>query len=73
MAGTKTCGKCGGRMAEGFTPEYTHHSSTKIEEWFEGAPERGWFGLKLRGKRRMAVETYRCERCGYLESYAPAA
>jgi hypothetical protein len=39
----------------------------------EGAPERGWFRLlKLRGKRQLEVQTWRCTRCGYLESYAPS-
>ena len=68
---SKTCAKCGGRMAQGFIPEYTQHSSTKLEQWVDGAPERGWFGLKLRGKRKFQVETWRCERCYYLEAYAP--
>jgi len=29
-----------------------------------------WTGLKLRGKDKLAITTYRCGRCGYLESYA---
>ena len=29
-----------------------------------------WTGLKLRGKAKQDVVTYRCKRCGYLESYA---
>ena len=28
--------------------------------------------FKLRGKERLPVTTYRCHRCGYLESYAEA-
>ena len=31
-----------------------------------------WTGLKLRGKAK-CDRTYRCRRCGYLESYAEAA
>jgi hypothetical protein len=40
-------------------------------KWIEGAPELGmWTGLRLRGKRQLEITTYRCRRCGYLESYA---
>lgn len=69
---TRTCAQCGGRMEQGFIPEATRHSNGP-SEWIEGPPEKGWAGLKLRGKRRLAVETYRCQRCGVLESYAPGA
>ena len=69
---SKSCTKCGGRMEQGFVPEAKDHS-TKVEMWFEGAPERGWFGLKTRGRKKLPIETWRCGRCAYLESYAPAA
>jgi hypothetical protein len=37
----------------------------------EGRPEASiWTGLKIKGKRRIPVWTFRCEACGYLESYA---
>ena len=40
-------------------------------KWVVGEPERSiWTGLKLRGKPRLAVTTYRCRQCGFLESYA---
>jgi hypothetical protein len=29
-----------------------------------------WLGVKLRGKKAMAITTYRCVGCGYVESYA---
>jgi len=42
--------------------------------WIEGAPERSvWTGLKLKGHQRLSVLSYRCSKCGYLESYAPSA
>ena len=44
------------------------------EKWVEGEPQYSiWTGLKLRGKERLPVTTYRCSRCGFLESYAEAA
>jgi len=40
-------------------------------KWVEGAPQFSmWTGLKLSGRRRIEVATYRCRNCGYLESYA---
>jgi hypothetical protein len=60
-------------MTEGYLPEYTHHSSLRVGQWVEGAPDRRWYGLKHRDKRKFEVATYRCERCAYLESYAPDA
>jgi len=70
---SKSCPKCDGRMVPGYLLGYTDHHSRRVTEWLEGEPERGIFGmLKVRGHKRLPVETYRCERCGYLESYAPA-
>ena len=68
---SKSCPKCGGRMDVGYVPEAKDHS-TKPEMWVEGAPEKAWWGgLKTKGKRKLTIETWRCGRCGYLESYAP--
>jgi len=42
-----------------------------VANWIAGAPERSiWTGLKTRGKDKLDVTTFRCRRCGYLESYA---
>jgi len=57
-------------MDEGFIIDETH-GAVKSQKWVQGAPEYSfWFGLKLRGKKRLQVSTYRCGRCGCLESYA---
>jgi hypothetical protein len=34
-------------------------------------PESIWTGEKMSSKERHPVQTFRCARCGYLESYAP--
>jgi hypothetical protein len=57
-------------MEQGFIPEATRHSNGP-SEWIEGAPEKRWGGLKTKGKRRLPVQTFRCGRCTFLESYAP--
>ncbi len=67
------CVKCGGEMEPGYVIDRQQGQFVQPEDWIEGAPERSvWTGLKTRGKERHRLVTYRCERCGYLESYAPA-
>lgn len=70
---SKTCPKCSGRMEQGFMLEQRDGNAKGVSEWIAGAPERAWYGLRMRGKRRLKVETFRCTRCTYLESYAPGA
>jgi ribosomal protein S27AE len=69
----KTCPKCGGRMGAGFQLDHADSPGKKAAEWVEGPAEKGWFGaIKLRGRARIGIESWRCARCFYLESYAPA-
>lgn len=66
-----TCLRCQSPMEEGVTIDHGHGNSPTVPEWLEGAPERSvWTGLKMKGKHKFVVKTFRCERCGYLESYA---
>ncbi len=70
MARTTPCPKCRGVMKEGFVLDNAY-GSFKVSAWIEGAPQPSvWSGLKLGGRRSIAVATFRCDRCGYLESYA---
>jgi len=48
---------------------YDH--STKVEMWIEGPPQKKWYGLRTWKLRKIEVQTWRCQRCFYLESYAP--
>jgi hypothetical protein len=59
-------------MEQGFIPEADRHSN-KVSLWLEGAPQKSWFGLKTWKLRKHEIETWRCQRCAYLESYAPDA
>ena len=71
MARSRECPKCGGAMAEGFVVDKTD-SGARVPGWVEGKPQKSvWTGLKLRGKPRLEIVTWRCRRCGFLESYAP--
>ncbi len=66
------CPKCNAAMERGFVVDHTDRSTGyAAPEWAEGAPELSfWTGVKMGNKERHPVETFRCQRCGYLESYA---
>lgn len=67
------CPKCQGHFEVGFTLDLGDHNARNQTTWVEGKPERSfWTGLHLKGRARHSIISYRCNRCGYLESYAPA-
>ena len=67
----RQCPKCSGEMEGGFLVDHTDYASARVETWVEGAPTKAfWTGLKIKDRPQLSVTTYRCERCGYLESYA---
>jgi hypothetical protein len=65
-----TCPKCQGAMTEGFLLDATYGANT-VGQWVDGIPQKSfWGGAKLRGKKKFEVQSWRCERCGFLENYA---
>jgi hypothetical protein len=60
-------------MEQGFLLELKDGNQKAVTEWIEGVAEKAWYGLKIKGRNRLPVETWRCGRCHYLESYAPGA
>jgi hypothetical protein len=59
-------------MEVGFVVDHAHANSPTVAKWTAGSPEKSfWMGIKLRGKVRHEIVTYRCPRCGFLQSYAP--
>lgn len=71
MSGPRDCVKCGGRMADGFVADQTYGSAS-VSRWYAGQPQRSiWTGLKLKKIEQHDIATWRCARCGFLESYAP--
>ncbi|MES2097487.1 MAG: PF20097 family protein [Pseudomonadota bacterium] len=65
------CPKCQGSMAEGFVLDVGQHGSRTVSTWVEGAAEKSfWTGLKIGKKASFPIQTWRCGRCGFLESYA---
>lgn len=64
------CPKCRGKMEEGFIGDAIP-GGLMPSKWVEGRPEKSfWHGIKIKGKRQVEIQTYRCSSCGYLESYA---
>ena len=69
----RSCGKCGGAMSLGVIVDHGYGSNFP-ERWQPGEARVSWFGgLKEHKKQQIDVETYRCDRCGFLESYAAAS
>jgi len=57
-------------MTEGFVLDRTH-GSVGVSSWVEGPVERSvWTGVRLAGRTQSTISTWRCGRCGFLESYA---
>ena len=70
MVKSRDCPKCGGVMSEGFVADHTH-GGFAVSSWVEGPPAKSiWVGVQLTGKPRSEIATWRCRRCGFLESYA---
>jgi Domain of unknown function (DUF6487) len=66
----RNCPKCQSSMTEGFMIDATY-GANMASRWVEGPPEKAFFGgVKFRGKTVFDVQTWRCQRCGLLESYA---
>ena len=67
----KECPRCRSNMSEGFVLDRGDHNSPGQQRWIEGEVRRSfWRGLETKGRDAYQVTTYRCDRCGYLESYA---
>jgi predicted nucleic-acid-binding Zn-ribbon protein len=63
------CPKCQRAIQKGYIPDAT--CGVVLGTWIGGEVETGFLGaIKLKGKTRRRITTYRCNSCGYLESYA---
>ncbi len=68
---SEECPKCQGSMTDGVIID-TSYTDRRVSTWLEGAPVKSiWVGLKLNGNKPIETHTFRCNRCGFLESYAP--
>ena len=64
------CPRCASSMEAGFIVDETYGRKL-VPKWIGGEPRMTWWmGLRLPRSEQIEVATYRCRRCGYLESYA---
>ena len=57
-------------MEPGFVVDESYGKKA-VAKWVAGEPRKGfWTGLKVGAAEQVEIATYRCRRCGYLESYA---
>jgi hypothetical protein len=65
------CLKCTADMQQGYVLELGEAPLLSVSKWISGPPEKSFFlGLVLKDREQYPIESYRCVRCGYLESYA---
>lgn len=70
-----TCPKCSSPMELGFTPDYSS-SWTYLGHWSRGRPKSAFLtffdrlGIGKPSTSCIPIGTYRCQKCGFLESYA---
>ena len=73
MRTPSNCAKCGGSLSAGFIVD-EGYGSHEVSRWQDGEPKRAWYGgVKASKSDQIQVSTFRCDRCGYLESYALSA
>ena len=64
------CLRCSTEMEEGFVMD-AMMGGAMVARWVAGPPDSSWAGgVKFKGKEMRLLKTYRCPKCGYLESYA---
>lgn len=57
-------------MSEGFVID-EGYGTAGVSTWQPGEPKKSiWTGVKQSKADQLEITTYRCDRCGLLESYA---
>jgi hypothetical protein len=56
-------------MDVGWVPDNTQ-GGLRLQNWSPGDPQPSWPGLKPEKEQAIPVTTFRCSKCGYLESFA---
>ena len=66
------CPKCNSDMEVGYIPDRVYDQNMVfVHDWVKGKPDPSfWGGFKTKDKPSFSVITYRCKKCGFLESYA---
>ena len=67
------CVRCKTQMESGYVPgvDVTYPGVLGKQQWFAGEPKEAFLGgIKIDRDCLIPVTTFRCPKCGYLESYA---
>jgi hypothetical protein len=65
------CLRCNGALEAGFLVDHGDGNYRYTQTWIGGEPEKSfWTGLKTSNRAQYSIRTWRCSRCGLLESYA---
>jgi hypothetical protein len=57
-------------MVQGFVADFSG-AAAGVSTWVEGPPQKAfWTATKIEPKKKIAIATFRCSTCGFLESYA---
>ena len=64
-----SCPKCQGEMAQGYVHDFTP-VGVGISQWNAGPPKKAFSAGILDAPSHIPIGTFRCQSCGFLESYA---
>jgi DNA-directed RNA polymerase subunit RPC12/RpoP len=69
------CIRCDGQLEKGFLIDKGDSDITRQARWASGEPSTSFWKLSAiqSDSRMLPVTTYRCQRCGRLESFANSA
>lgn len=69
------CLRCDGALEKGFILDKGHSNITSQASWASGAPSKTFWRLTAvqKGARMIPIVSYRCKKCGRLESFAEAS
>jgi hypothetical protein len=56
MAKDPRCPKCNGKMDQGFIPNYGKGGRAYVSSWFEGLPEKSFWGVR---SKHLLIRGYR--------------
>ncbi|NYT40224.1 hypothetical protein HZY97_05615 [Sphingomonas sp. R-74633] len=65
------CPKCGSQFTEGYIADHAFLGTT-VSTFVGGQPAGLLADIARGGAERYRIQTWRCDGCGYLESYARA-
>jgi hypothetical protein len=66
----QSCPKCNGSMEQGYVID-RNDPLVAVSQWTAGAPHYSfWRGTTRSPGGTLAIGTFRCSQCGFLESYA---